>query len=333
TGFITITVTTPSLGELGGNLVEFGPPEPAGESTGAAVGLGLPGMRLLVGSVFETFEAFRIPLLILAIVFGLSLLIGISRGFILGAGPVFLAAIAPSRMAVVVATGADRIPVREEPGDKHDVIHYLEPGERNLYATGRRAQFAGEMWTEIETDEGDGWVQATFLTRQVGDLRFANAGEPEELLKVLHTVLEANGNLGLVAGDRGLAVAHFAPPETFETDDLDGVMTSRDVWSWWGRTGSIQDEDGTFADVVATPLLEAMRRYKPRNEPDATAPIPIELVNYRSLVYADATIPGKDAWRVFFELDADDNWTVAGIWREAVPNPNATTGSRRLIST
>ncbi|NNK92041.1 MAG: tandem-95 repeat protein, partial [Acidimicrobiia bacterium] len=331
-GTITITVTTPALEDIGLNLVEFGPPEQAGESTGAATDLGLPGMRLLVGSVFDTFDSFRLPVLVLALAFGLSLILGLSGTFILGSGPVFLAAVAPGRVAVVVAASGERIPVRDEPGDKNDVIHYLEPGERNLHATGRRAQVDGEIWTEIETDDGRGWVTASFLTRQVSDMRFGGADEPGELLKVLNTVLGTSGNLGLIAGDRGLAVAHFAPPETFPTEDLPDLLGSEKVWAWWGRTGSIQDEDGTFAEIVAAPLLETMARYEARNEPAASAPIPIELVNYQSMVYADPTIPGKDAWRVFFELDHDDNWTIAAIWREALPNPNAGTGTRRLIS-
>ncbi|NNC75265.1 MAG: hypothetical protein HKN93_07115 [Acidimicrobiia bacterium] len=174
-------------------------------------------------------------------------------------------------------------------------------------------------------------MPAHFLTRQVSDMRFGGATEPGELLDKLGSLLDMGGNLGLVAGERGLAVAHFAPPETFPADDLPELLASTEIWSWWGRSGSIQDQDGTFADIVGTPLIETMNRYEARAEP-GDAPVPIELVNYRSMVYSDPAIPGKDAWRVFFELDHDDNWTIAAIWRESLPNPNAASGSRRLIS-
>ena len=118
----------------------------------------IPGLDLVFGSVFQAFAMLQMPLLALVLAFGLSLMLGLSRGLVFGAGAVYLSPIRPGRSAVVFIGPDEKLPVREDVGDRHEIIYEFDPAKRDLRTTGRRAQLGSQLWVEVETPDGDGWV-------------------------------------------------------------------------------------------------------------------------------------------------------------------------------
>ena len=229
------------------------------DGTGLA---GPPGLALIFGNLFDTFDLLRLPLLVLLLAFGASLLFGLSRVFVWGTGPVYLAPIAPGRSHAVLVAAGHTLPVRRNPGKQHEVIAEIEAAARDLRTTGRRAQVRTALWIEVETPNGDGWVLSKYLTESVSLGRFAMDGKPEELMEQLVALLAEGSSLEPVTSDRGLHVAHFAAPEHIDAGDLAGLASDRSVWAWWSRSGSIPEVEGSFAEVISAPLIAAVKRYE-----------------------------------------------------------------------
>ena len=296
--------------------------------------LSVPGLDLLFGSAFQSFNLLQLPLLALALGFGLSLMLGLSRGLLFGMGPVFLPPITPARAAVVFISAGERLPARDEPGDQHEIIYEFDPAQRDLRSTGRRAQVGDTLWIEVETSEGDGWVDNFNLTSQVSPNEFANDSAAVDLANKLATIVEAHGSLGLVTGDRGLHVAHFGPPEHVSADEVQDLLKDESVWAWWSNSGSIPEIDGTFQEVIGLSYHSTHGRYEPRANAESYYDIPVEFVNFQSVTYSDPDMPGKDAWRIFYDASGQETVIVA-LWKENIPNPAALSGSgkRRLVAT
>ena len=292
----------------------------------------IPGIDLLFGSAFQSFNLLQTPLLALALAFGLSLMIGLSRGLIFGGGAVYLPPIKPGRSSVVFIGQSDKLPVRDDVGDRHEIIYEFAPAERDLRTTGRRAQLGTQRWVEVESPEGDGWVSAFHLTRQVPATEFSNDHAAVDMANKLATIIEARGNIGLVTGDRGLHIAHFAPPEHIGLEEIPTLVTDDSVWAWWGPSGSIPEVEGSFHEVVGRSFRSTLGRYEPRVNAESHYPAPVELVNFHSVTFSDSELPGKDAWRVFYD-STGDGLVIAALWKEHLPNPEAlgSRATRRLL--
>jgi VCBS repeat-containing protein len=335
-GTVTAQIQVQVTGGVGGDdlvigLVSLTAPVAADPSLN---GVSLAGMRLLVGSVMQTFDLLRLPLFVLALAFGLSLWFGLSKVFVFGSGPVYLPPTKPENWAVVLVEFGAVLPVRAEPGEASPIVHQFTAGERDLRGTGRRALVSTDMWVEVETGEGDGWVEATRVTRQIPQGTFAGDDRPVELTERFAGIVDEHGSMAEVTGDRGLHIAHFAPPEAIAADDILGLLDDATVWSWWSRSGSIQELDGTFAEIVARPLAASIRRNGITHTPHSYVDIPLELRNFPSVQIGDADMPGKDGWRVFFDY-TDDGPVVVALWREGLPNPSAmgnAKGRRMLVA-
>lgn len=81
----------------------------------------------------------------------------------------FLDDIAPGTYQVF---GADRpVIVTGDPAEPTKTLARLDPAERDIAATGRRAESGGTVWFEIRmTDGSDGWVDSLYLVHQIEDL-------------------------------------------------------------------------------------------------------------------------------------------------------------------
>jgi CSLREA domain-containing protein len=304
---ITLSVMGPTndLGVPG--FVSAPPPTPftpMDEPAPAPPALNFTGMRLVVGSVYQTFSLFRLPGLVFAGVFGLSLLLGVRREMTLHDGAVYLPPGKPGKM-VTILLGADRsLIARAEPGDHSDVVHRFPARSRDLAATGRRAQLGSQTWVELSTPHGDAWVHGTYVSDQVTHAAFVADRRPRELVQQLAETMGAEGSLRSLTVEQGLYLAHHAPPELISSNELDGILCDSVGRTWWDSTGGTPMITGTFADV----------------EPSAA--IPPRIANLPSLGVAHPNVPGKDAWRIFFEY-SDDEPRVFAIWKDAPTNPMA----------
>ncbi len=72
--------------------------------------------------------------------------------------------------------------------------------------------------------------------------------------------------------------------------------------------------------MVADPLRESMTTLTARPGAEALADVPLELVNFPNLTFAES---GALGWRLFFEYDAQDRPHLVAIWREGVVNQAA----------
>jgi hypothetical protein len=220
-----------------------------------------------------------------------------------------------------------------EPGARHEVVHEFAAAESGIRATGRRAQIGAELWLEVEVPNGDAWVDADHTTELVGEGRFGSDERISELALGFAAALNDRGSLKAVTSQRGLHIAYFAPPEPFPHIELDTIFTDENIWSWWSRSGSIQELDGTVWEIVGEPLRDAYRRYGANTNIPPSVEVPLELVNFSPLTISDTHIPGKDAWRLFFDYRNNEP-TLIAIWREGLPNESARGNAkgRRLLA-
>jgi hypothetical protein len=198
----------------------------------------LDGIQLLFGEIFGSTTSWRMPMLAILAAFALSLFIGLRTGFVLGGGPLLLAAVSPALYDVVLRHEDEMLLAYEEPGDKHQVEHRFPPNEIGIRSTGRRTEADGSTWMEVETDAGDAWVDAEYLTLQVSAGAFNNDDNVEALAASFRAAI-GTGELGEgIIGARGLYVSHFADPAYFEAEDLDHLFSPTSSWGWWDASGT-----------------------------------------------------------------------------------------------
>ncbi len=320
----TITVLVSGIrDDLG--LPEFvngsGAAETRGESN-ASAGFTFTGLSLVLGSLNQTFGLFRVPLLLFAITFGLSLMLGLGTKLSLFSGPVYLPLIGSQRIACILIPADGSLIARSAPGDSADVVHRFPAGQRDLTTTGRRAQLGSHLWAELETPDGDAWVNGRFLTLQVPFARFASDSRSQKLVEELRATIADDGSLAPITVPRGLYVAYHSSPLLTRAGELGTVLAGGTERLWWSRQGDRPSLVGSFKDVVAGPLAAAIDAYGARAGAEAAAEVPIELANLHSLAVGDPTAPGKDAWRVFFDYTGGETKIIA-LWKEADINAAA----------
>ena len=281
------------------------PAQPDGGDGGSLIPF-IPGMRLVIGSVFDTFTAIRVPFLFLLVAFALSMLLGFSRRFLLPNGPVFLPVTAPDDHAVVLIPDDADLPARVEPGGRHDIVYRFAPAERDLRSTGRRAQVGSKMWAKVETPQGDAWVPADRLTPQLTAASFAKDRQVRDLADRLAALFAVRGNLRLATSDAGLWVASPTGLEYFAPGDL------RDLLEWNVHGG------GTVVGEIVASLRESIAETVP--EPDGRSDLPVELANFHHLSYHDAT-DGHDRSVLFQFVDGTPTVIALHTTRPLGPEP------------
>ena len=141
TSLLTISVRIPAelIGvpslvsdDIGGNPPnsEFVDSEPPGG------GPLLTGLRLMVGSVLDTFHAFRIPMIALLLVFIASLFLGFSKRFAFSSAPTLLPLGSRRRVDIVMAPSSAGVPARTEPGSHQSVVYRFRPDESGTSGRG-----------------------------------------------------------------------------------------------------------------------------------------------------------------------------------------------------
>ena len=298
-----------------------------GEGEAELASLAFTGLDLVLGSVYETFGLFRLPFILFAATFGLSLLVGLGRDLSLLSGSVHLPMTRPERMASILVGAYGTLNARREPGRHAEVVYRFPARERDIRTTGSRARLGSGIWIELETPNGDAWVEAKFLTTEVPPDVFASDPLPQQLVERLRATIDADGDLRPLVIPRGLYIAYHAPPELIRADRLDTILAANVARSWWGRHEDHPDVTGSFATVIAHPLEASIDAYGARIDIDPSTSVPVELVNLHSLAITHPAIPGKDGWRISFDY-SEGEARIFAVWREAAPNPAAVAPAR-----
>ena len=111
-------------------------------------------------TVLDTFRAFRMPFLLLLLILLGSLYLGLSKRFTFINAATSLPMGSRRRVDIVMAPSSAGVPARREPGVHEAVVHRFAADETGVVATGARAVLRSEIWVEVETPEGDGWINA-----------------------------------------------------------------------------------------------------------------------------------------------------------------------------
>jgi hypothetical protein len=153
---------------------------------------------------------------------------------------------------VVLVTSDDVLNVRSGPGVDNEIVGMLAP-DVTVIATGRTAAVGASTWNELETPAGPGWVNGFFLGAVVPTGVFAGNADVVDLLTAFSDALAADADIAPFVSERGLYVAHNAPPVRFERDRLDTLMSDATTYRWGSAALSPDDPEipqRTFAEAV-----------------------------------------------------------------------------------
>ncbi|MCP4964182.1 MAG: DUF5011 domain-containing protein, partial [bacterium] len=282
----------------------------------------LTGLQLMVGSMFDTFQAMRVPMFAVVLLAFASLYLGLSNKFAFASTPTVLPAIARRHVDIVMALSGAGVPARTEPGTHQPVRFRFAPTERGVTTTGSRTMVRSEVWVEVETPEGDGWINSEFLTEQVADSAFNDDAVAADLVGSLVDRIYSSDDLLPTTGGHDLHVAYYGPPIRFAASALPRLMRGASVYWWWQPEGDAPKHQGTFGETVGESITAAYRNRDAHKAEPAIA-VPPEFVNMHSLVLGNQGY--GEGWRVFFRYENDEP-SIAGLMREAEPNPAAMHG-------
>jgi hypothetical protein len=293
-----------------------------GEIDPPSGGVAVTGLRLMIGSVLGTFRALRIPSFLLLLLVMASLFLGLSRKFAFSSAATVLPLGSRRRVDIVMAQSQAGVPVRTEPGTHQSVVHRFEPDETGIVATGARMMVRSEVWVEVETPDGDAWVDAEFITEQQSSALFADDLRARKLVADLVERFYHNDDLLPSTDGHGLHVALYGPPVRFAANSLRRLLSGASVYWWWGPDGDAPRHQGTFAETVGESAGAAFRN-RDSHLVEPSVPTPIEFANMHSLVVGNHEL--GEGWRIFFRYENDEP-SIAGLMREAPPNPAAMHG-------
>ncbi len=280
------------------------------------------GLRLMIGSVLGTFLALRLPSFVLLLLLVASLYLGFSRRFVFSSAPTALPLVDKKRVDIVMAPSQAGVPVREEAGAHQRVIHRFREDEKGIITTGARTMVRSEVWVEVETPEGDGWVYSEFITEQVPEVVFREDHRTHGVVADLVDRIYGSEDLLPITAGHDLHVALYGPPVRFSANSLKRLLLGASVYWWWNWTGDAPTTQNTFAEEVGESVAAAYRN-RDAHFLEHQYPVPIEFANMHSLVVGNEE--HAESWRIFFRYEKDEP-SIAGLMREAAPNPAAMHG-------
>ncbi len=225
---------------------------------------------------------------------------------------------------VVLVAADDVLNVRDGAGVDNDIVGMLAPTV-TVRRTGRTSPVGRSTWAELVTPDGTGWVNATFLGAAVDESAFASDPAARSRLDDLAEIVATDGDLRAIASERGLYVAHHAPPRRFTPDELAGILTDTTTYQWPSNAADLQDVPfRTFAAAVADRYLgayddadvvvQANEPIEAGNGRPAEFAIPFEFQNFNFFTVYD---PGDDPdfggldWTIWYvSIDYEDGRPV-----------------------
>jgi hypothetical protein len=266
----------------------------------------LGGMELLFDRTENIFTAFRIPILVFLIVAALSLYVSLRRSSLLGTGPVYLPAGSRYRGGIVMAAATETVSVYSGPDLKDVTFHRFKAAETDILVTGALAQTSGRRFAQVNTEDGEGWIEARFVA-DMANLESRFAAEMTKVTDALGVVLANQADLGEIMSSRGMFVGLGEASVVVDAGASKGILRATASLDW--RVPGGEQPVGPFSKLVAIPLEDAMQLgERSVGLPDG-AEAPVEMRNFPAVSYSF----GDATWVVSVDLDGSDP-RVAGIW-------------------
>ncbi len=309
---VTVTVVEEALAaanqladEVGAPEVPFENPEASGEVP--LIALTSPkAISLLAGAFFDSFEALRLPLVFLLIALFWALIFGgvlSSPWFLFGARRRF--------WSIVLVDRESTVSVYAEPDFGSPTVYNYPPTTQNIHSTGAPKRKGNTTWMPIDTPNGEGWINAHYLTQQVDDETFTQDQRPAQLAAQFVTAL-ATGNaraLQKLVSPRGLAAIRYGTPVVVPPRRLPALLNTEKEPGWW-RSDALTAMEALFPERLAEPFLSTYWAGQQPEQPTtaATLLVPAGIRNFHRYTY---TTP-DGTWWLLFEY-RKNHLTIAGI--------------------
>jgi hypothetical protein len=291
--------------EVGVPEVPFDSPEAVPEI--GSISLGSPkGVSLLAGAFFDSFEALKLPLGFLLVALLWALIFGglfSSPWFLFGARKRF--------WSIVLVDRESMVPVYSEPNFESPTVYNYPPSTQNIRSIGAPKHLGNAWWMPIDTPNGEGWVDAYYLTQEVDDETFANDKRPAQLAAKFVTALTAGNARAMqkLVSKRGLAAVRFGTPVVVPLNRLKALLSEEKEPGWW-RSDALTAMEALFPERLAEPFLSS---YWAGNHPAesgkvATLLVPAEVRNFHRYTYSNA----EGTWWLLFEY-RKNKLAIAGL--------------------
>jgi hypothetical protein len=300
-----LTVANELADEVGVPDVPFDSPEASPSIP--SISLGSPkGVSLLAGAFFDSFDALKLPLGFLLIALLWALIFGglfSSPWFVLGGRRRF--------WSIVLVDRESMISVYSQPDFDSTTVYNYPPSTQNIRSTGAPKRAGITLWMPVDTPNGEGWMDAYYLTQEVDDETFARDKRPAQLAARFVKGLTA-GNARAVqklVSPRGLAAVRFGTPVVVPRHRLKVLLSAEKEPGWW-RSDPLTAMEALFPEKLAKPFLSS---YWAGNHPEqsgkvATLLVPAEVRNFHRFTYSNA----EGTWWLLFEYRKNQP-TIAGI--------------------
>jgi hypothetical protein len=252
------------------------------------------GVRLLADAFFQSLDALKLPLAFLGLALGIVFVLG---GFT--ELPLLIAARRRRHWSVVLLDREHRLPVHPDPGDVETPMYNYEPTAAGFLSLNKPRSVGDAEWIEVETPNGQGWVQTRYLTEAVDLEYFLSDDRPVQMVGELAAALANGDDITALLGPRGLAIALTNRPYFIATRELKIMLD--DIRSHRSRPSLLSNEARELRDEVLEPLraaLSATPVVDSKAGHSRAALIPVELWNFQYLV---VNAPNHAPWLIYFE--------------------------------
>ena len=244
------------------------------------------GMSLMADAFWQSVGALQLPLAFLA----LAVLAVIALGGFTEI-PILLAASRRRLWSIILLDREERLVVRSGPDGDADVVYNCEPTAAGLLSVDR----AHDGWVPIESPNGVGWVESSYLTEFHDLSEFMDDTAPAGLLDRLKDSVESGEGLIDLIAPRGLIVSRPSSPVLIVPPaDLTGLYRPGVTPQ---RLTDTQRAARTALDSLRAALLDTTEIGPQRSHSNFSL-IPVQLWN---LSYLSVQAPGHEPWRVHFE--------------------------------
>ena len=153
--------------------------------------------------------------------------------------------------AVILVNQGDVLNIRTGSGAANALVGKLQPTAKDVQRTGRSSIANGDLWVEIQSASGNGWVNAKYLTEQVASAPFCADTRVNTLLNSFKTaMLNSNGDLlsSLVSPIHGMDVRlwRYGTIANYTPQEAAWLFQSDYVVNWGPAPGSGEETPGIF---------------------------------------------------------------------------------------
>ncbi len=264
-------------------------------------------VKLLAGTFFQTIDALTLPLGLL----GIALLWALLFGGLFNA-PWWFLGLRKRLWSVVLVDREAMLPVYAEPSLGAAKVYNFPPTARGIRSLGPPKRSGKVVWLPIDTPNGSGWVEASFLTEEVDPKTFGGDRRPTELAREFVAALSSKEprTLRKLTSNRGLIALRFGQVVVVPQDRFRALLEDHKREGWW-RSDPVTAMEALFPERLAGPFLDA---YWGNDHTGGgasgvtTALIPAEIHNFHRFSYPTP----EGTWWLIFEYRKGKAF-VAGV--------------------